>query len=76
MDINILLELIFRPDTFLVVGMLRKLVEIVPGIVIAFDDNRPVRRKAYIPADKANLRPLPPWCTSLLPDPTWGKRSP
>jgi len=56
MDINILLELIFRPDTFLVVGMLRKLVEIVPGIVIAFDDNRPVRRKAYIPADKANLR--------------------
>ena len=35
--------------------MLRKLIEVVTGIVIALNDNRSVRRKAYVPADKPDL---------------------
>ena len=35
--------------------MLRKLIEVVTGIVIALNDNRSVRRKAYVPADKTDL---------------------
>lgn len=36
-------------------GMFRKLIEVVTGIVITLNDNRSVRRKAYVPADKTDL---------------------
>ena len=36
-------------------GMLRELVKVMTGIVITLNDNRSIRRKTDVPADKTYL---------------------